>query len=190
MSTTDEVYKNKTSNLDRYSKQFILSEIYKYGLNTKTPYNISCQTILDVACGTGVFSKEFSNYFTVKGEDLSKEAIKRANVENINTRISYDCCDILEKNTKHDIVFARGPSFFIRNNIYSESFSTYLNHLMNRCNKIFAFGQYNSDPNSTHYEYHKKEDIENVFSRYGTILKNQNIGGYLYVINKKNELLT
>ena len=185
---TDEVYKNRTSNLDGYSNDFICSELSKFGLNTKTPYGMSCKTILDVACGTGIFSKEFSKYFTVKGEDISTEAIKRANIENINNKICYDCCNILQKDTKHDIVFARGPSFFARFNIYSDTFSKFLDHLMNRCNKIFVFGQYNKEPGNPSYEYHSKEDIQSVFSKYGTILKNEKIGNYIYVVVKKNKL--
>lgn len=188
MSVTDLAYKNKVSNLDKYSLAFLKNEIRMYGLNTSTPYNIKCNTILDIACGCGTFSKEFSNYFKVKGEDLSIEGIKRAKLEKSNSNITYEHCNCINKYSKHDIVFARCPSFFARHNIYSETFTKFLKHLMGRCNKIFAFGQYNKDPNATVYEYHSKEDINNVFSKYGTILKNINIGGYLYVIVKKDNL--
>lgn len=182
---TNKAYKTRTSNLDTYSNDFICSELSKFGLNTKTPYGMSCKTILDVACGTGVFSNELSKYFTVKGEDISTEAIKRANIENINNKISYDCCDILQRDSKHDIIFARGPSFFTRFNIYSDTFSKFLNHLMNRCNKIFVFGQYNKEPGNPSYEYHSEEDIQIVFSKYGTILKNEKIGNCIYIVVKK-----
>ena len=186
MSATDRAYKNGTSNLDGYSEKFVTDEVAKYGLNTPSPFNIKCESILDIACGNGVFSKEFSNYFTVRGEELSSEGIKRAELENKNSKITYKTCDVLLETSKHDIVFTRCPSFFARNNIYSDTFSNFLDHLMRRCNKIFAFGQYNKEPGQTAYEYHSKEDIQNVFSKYGTILKNEMIGSYLYVIVKKN----
>lgn len=186
MSATDLAYKNKTSNLDRYTNQYIVREVSRYGLNTSTPFNIKCESLLDVACGIGTFSKEFSKFFTVKGEELSYEGIKRAKIENKNSKITYKNCNVLLETSKHDIVFTRCPSFFARFNIYSDTFSDFLDHLMNRCNKIFAFGQYNKEPGQTSYEYHSKEDIQHVFSKYGTILKNEMIGNYVYVILKKN----
>ena len=186
MNSTDKTYKNKTSNLDKYSEDFVIDEIKKFGLYENKPYNINCETLLDIACGNGIFSKKFSNFFKVLGEDLSPEGIKRANIENNDENIEYKICDCINETSKHDIVFVRGPSFFIQNDIHSEIFSNYLSHLMNRCNKIFAFGQYNKDPNATAYKYHNDEDINDVFSKYGTILKHQTIGNYIYVVVKKN----
>lgn len=187
MPSTDEVYKNKTSNLDKYSKNFIIKELQNYGLYKRNPYNIKCDTLLDVACGNGVFSIEFSNFFKVKGEDLSPEAIKRANIESKNINTEYQNCDCINENSKHDIVFTRCPSFFSMNDIHSDKFQKYLKHLMERCNKIFAFGQYNQNQVTNAYKYHCKKDLNEVFSKYGTILMNKMIGNYLYVIVKVDD---
>ena len=186
MNATDASYKNRRSNLDAYSEKFLLEEIKRFGLDEHKPFGIECDTLLDVACGNGVFSNKFSKFFKVTGEDLSPEGIKRANIENKNKNIEYKTCDCINETSKHDIVFVRGPSFFIKNNIYSETFSKYLSHLMGRCNKIFAFGQFNKDPNAKAYKYHKKEDLNNVFSKYGKILKHEMHKGYLFLIVKKN----
>ena len=182
---TEEAYKNKTSNLDGYSEEFIIEEIKHYGLYQENPYNVNCNSLLDIACGNGVFSKHFSNFFNVKGEDISVEGIKRANIENKNKNIEYKCCDCINEQSKHDIVFARCPSFFARHTINSDEFQRYLKHLMKRCSKIFAFGQYNKKQVTNAYVYHSKEDLDKEFSKYGTVLVNKMVGNYLYVIVKK-----
>ena len=182
---TDVAYKNRTSNLDTYSKDFIVKELKNFGLYQDNPYNIKCDTLLDIACGNGVFSRELSKYFKVSGEDLSSEAIKRANVESKNKNTVYKNCDCINETSNHDIVFVRGASFFTRNKIYSDEFQKYLKHLMKRCNKIFAFGQYNKNKVTNAYKYHSIKDLNKIFSNYGNVLMNKMIGNYLYVVVQK-----
>tara|TARA_Y100000389_G_scaffold134424_1_gene131885 strand:+ start:9517 stop:10104 length:588 start_codon:yes stop_codon:yes gene_type:complete len=188
--TSNMVYTNKTSNLDRYSKSFIVEEIKRFGLYKKNPYNIKCDTLLDIACGTGVFSIEFAKFYKVTGEDIALEAIKRANIENNDKNITYVYTDCLEKTSKHDIVFCRGPSFFIKNHIKSDTFKKFLDHLMNRCNKLFVFGMKNTE-NNPRAVYHSENDIKEIFSRYGEFLLNKQIGNQLFVVIKKtnNDIL-
>lgn len=186
MNSTDKCYITKTSNLDKYSKKYIIKELNNFELYQKSPFNINCNTLLDIACGTGVFSIELAKFFTITGEDLSPEGINRAKIENKHENIQYITGDCIENTSKHDIVFCRGPSFFIANNIYSDTFQKYLNHLMKRCNKLFMFGQYNKKQKKAPYEHHNEVDINNVFSKYGKILMNRMVEHHLYVVVLKH----
>ena len=65
-------------------------------------------------------------------------------------------------------------------------FKKYLDHLMNRCNKLFVFGMHNieTNPNAV---YHSENDIKEIFSCYGEFLLNKQIGNQLFVVIKKNK---
>lgn len=109
--------------INSYNDENVLSKYIESRIDTKSPHNqtikeklfdlvgdYSEKTILDLGCGIGVFSKDFSNRAKrVVGIDISEKCIEYAKINNNSDNIDYLTMDINNLNLikeKFDIVFS------------------------------------------------------------------------------------
>ena len=109
--------------INSYNDEKVLNRYIESRIDTKSPHNqtikeklfdlvgdYSGKTILDLGCGIGVFSKDFSvKAKKVVGLDISEKCIEYAKIKNSSDNIDYFTMDINNLNLnkeKFDIVFS------------------------------------------------------------------------------------
>ena len=70
------------------------------------------RTLLDVGCGDGFWSLLLCDLFSVTAEDTSLGGVLMGSSKDVDEKITWICADSRRIKEKHDIVFARSPSFF------------------------------------------------------------------------------
>ena len=109
--------------INSYNDEKVLNRYIESRIDTKSPHNqtikeklfdlvgdYSGKTILDLGCGIGIFSKDFSNKAQkVVGIDISEKCIEYAKSKNSSDNIDYFTMNINNLNLikeKFDIVFS------------------------------------------------------------------------------------
>ncbi len=133
------------------------------------------ETLIDVACGDGIWSIVLSDFFHVTGVDNSYQAIINANIlkNKYSKNINFICDDIKNINGKYDIVFCRGPEFIGGYSPDDNIFKNFIPKLIELCKKKLYIIVYSKEPfnyyaneKKTSY-YHSPKVLTDIFSIYG-----------------------
>lgn len=129
------------------------------------------RTLLDVGCGDGFWSLLLCDQFNVTAEDASLGGILMGSSKDVDEKITWICADSRRIKEKHDIVFARCPSFLnkpLDDSGLVESFEL----IWERARETL-FWTTNSKPpfcsyNNTNLYHHDPNEVKKFLEQYGS----------------------
>ncbi len=153
------------------------SEEQKKWLEENTPlftsrFSDKRRTLLDVGCGDGFWSLLLRDQFDVTAEDTSLGGVLMGSFKDVEEKVSWICADSRHMTERHDIIFARSPSFFNRP-LDDAEFLEAFDIIWERAKETLFWAMYSTAPfcsyRGTSLYHHDPIKLEEFLGQYGEV---------------------